>query len=70
MPIIVTAIIGFNINLEKPRFNFMFFLNAVNAIVNAIMWQTTEAIAAPLTPIDGIGTKIKFNISLATTPTP
>ena len=32
-------------------------------IVNAIAWQATDAIAAPFTPIDGIGTKIKFNIN-------
>ena len=48
--------------------NFIFFLNDVIAIVNATAWHATDAQAAPLTPIDGIGTNIKFNINLTSTP--
>lgn len=69
IPIIAVATTGFNTNFENVNFNFIFFLKDVIAIVKATKWQTTEAIAAPFTPIDGIGTKIKFKINLAITPT-
>lgn len=60
--------IGFITNFDIVKFSFIFFLNAVIAIVNAIKWHTTDAIAAPFTPILGIGIKIKFKISFTTTP--
>lgn len=69
IPIIIVANKGFSTNFEKVKFNFMFFLNDVIAIENATRWQATDAIAAPLTPICGIGTNIKFKISFAKTPT-
>ena len=47
----------------------MVFLKEVIAMVKATKWQATDAHAAPFTPISGIGTKIKFKISLTTTPT-
>ena len=68
-PIIAVAIIGFIINLDISKFNFMFFLSTVNPIEKEIIWHTTDPIAAPFSPILGIGTKIKFSISLAITPT-
>ena len=37
IPIINVAIKGLKISLEKPKFNFIFFNNVVNAIVNAII---------------------------------
>lgn len=69
IPIIVTAIIGFTTIFENVKSNFIFFLSAVIAIVNATKWQATDAIAAPFTPISGIGTNIRFNINLTITPT-
>ena len=69
IPIITTAIIGFITNWENVKFNFIFFLNAVIAILNATAWHATEAHAAPFTPIDGIGTNIRFKISFTITPT-
>ena len=68
IPIIVTAIIGFTTNWENVKFNFIFFLNAVIAILNATAWHATDAQAAPFTPIDGIGTNIRFNINFTITP--
>ena len=46
----------------------MNFLNNVKAIENATMWQATEPIAAPYTPILGFGTKVIFKINLTNTP--
>ena len=68
IPIIAVAIAGFITDFITPKSNFIFFLNDVIAIVNATAWHATDAQAAPLTPIDGIGTNIKFNINLASTP--
>ena len=68
IPIIAVAIIGFITNFENVKSNFIVFLSAVIAIVNATTWHTTDAIAAPFTPISGIGTKIKFNINFTMTP--
>lgn len=70
IPIIPTAIIGFTTSFENVKFSFIFLLRAIIAIVNATKWHATEAIAAPFTPISGIGTNIKFKISFKTTPTP
>ena len=44
------------------KFTFIFFLNAVIAMLNATAWHATDAQAAPFTPICGIGTNIKFKI--------
>ena len=68
IPIIVTAIIGLITNCENVKFNFIFFLKAVIAILNATTWHATDAHAAPFTPISGIGTNIRFNISFTITP--
>ena len=69
MPIIIVASIGFIINLLIPNFNFIILFNAVIDIINATKWHATDATAAPLTPIEGIGTKIKFKINFTITPT-
>ena len=69
IPIIMVAIIGFTINLYIFKSNAILFLRTVNPIEKEIIWHTTEPIAAPFSPILGIGTKIKFNINLAITPT-
>lgn len=69
IPIINVANNGFNTNFENVKFNFIFFFNDIIAIVNATIWQATDAIAAPLTPICGIGTNIKFKINFTKTPT-
>ena len=68
IPIMAVANIGFKTNFENVKSNFIFFLNDVIAIVKATKWQTTDAIAAPFTPISGIGTNIKFKINFAITP--
>ena len=68
IPIIAVAIAGFITNFEIVKSSFIFFISEVIAIVNATAWQATEAHAAPFTPIDGIGTKIKFNINFTITP--
>ena len=68
IPIIPTAINGFITNCENVKSNFIFFLNAVIAILNATAWHATDAQAAPFTQIDGIGTNIRFNISFTITP--
>ena len=65
----VTLITGFITNFENVKSNLIVFLKDVIAIVNATKWHATEAHAAPFTPIYGIGTKIKFKMSLTTTPT-
>ena len=65
---IAVAIIGFITNFENVKSNFIFFISAVIAIENATTWQATDAHAAPLTPISGIGTKIKFKINFTITP--
>ena len=67
-PIIAVANAGFNTNFLNGKSNFTYFFKTLNTIVNATAWQATEAHAAPFTPIDGIGTKIKFNINLTITP--
>lgn len=67
--IIVTAIAGLITNFLNVKFNFISLLSAAIVILNAIKWHTTEAQAAPFTPKFGFGTKIKFKISLAITPT-
>lgn len=64
-----TEIIGFMINFEKLKSSFMVFLSEVIAIVKATKWQATEAHAAPLIPISGMGTKTKFKINFTATPT-
>lgn len=69
IPIIAVAITGLTTNFENVKFNFMVFLSAVMAIVKATRWQATDAMAAPLTPISGIGTNIKFKINFTITPT-
>ena len=48
----------------------MFLFNDVIAMLNATKWHATDAIAAPFTPILGIGTKIKFKINFIITPHP
>ena len=68
IPIMNVASIGFITNLLTPNFNLIVLFNAVMDIINATKWQATDAIAAPLTPIDGIGTKIKFKINFTITP--
>ena len=62
------AITGFITNFENVKFNLIFFRKKVIAIVNATKWHATDAIAAPLTPISGIGTNIKFKINFTITP--
>lgn len=62
--------IGFITNFENVKSSFIVFLREVMAIVKATKWQATDAQAAPFTPISGIGTKIKFKISLTATPAP
>ena len=69
IPIINVARIGFITNLLTPNFNFIVLFKAVIDIINATKWHATDAIAAPLTPIEGIGTKIKFKINFTITPT-
>lgn len=69
IPIIVVAITGLIINFENVKFSFIFLLSEVIAIVNATIWQATDAIAAPFTPISGIGTNIKLSSSFTSTPT-
>ena len=68
IPIIAVAITGFTTIFENGKFNFIFFLKNVLAIVNAIKWHATDAQAAPFTPIAGFGTKIRFKISFTNTP--
>ena len=51
-------------------FIFKCFINEVIAIVNATTWHATDAQAAPFTPMLGIGTNIRFKISLVITPAP
>ena len=68
IPIIAVAITGFNTYLENLNFILNAFFKHIIDIVNAIAWQATDAQAAPFTPIDGIGTNTKFNISFAITP--
>lgn len=65
----ITANIGLITNFEIVKFNFMVLAKELMAIVNATKWHATDAHAAPLTPISGIGTKIKFKTSFANTPT-
>ena len=67
-PIIIVANIGFTRNLLTPNFIFIVLFNAIIEITKATKWQATDAIAAPFTPIEGIGTKIKFKINFTTTP--
>ena len=69
IPIIAVAIAGFITNFEIVKSSFIFLISEVIAIVNATAWQATDAHAAPFTPIDGIGTKTKFNINFTITPT-
>jgi hypothetical protein len=59
---------GFIMYFEIENFILNAFFKHIIDIVNAIAWHATDAIAAPFTPIDGIGTKIKFNINLTITP--
>lgn len=68
IPIIAVAVIGFTTNCANVKSSFIFFLNAVIAMVNATKWHATDAQAAPFTPICGIGTNIRFNISFTITP--
>lgn len=68
IPIIIVDNKGFITNFENVKFNLIFFFSAVIAIQNATKWHATDAIAAPLTPIDGIGTNIKFKINFTRTP--
>ena len=68
IPIIAVANIGFITNLLTPNFNFIVLFKAVIDIINATKWHATDATAAPLTPIEGIGTKIKFKINFTITP--
>ena len=70
IPIIAVANIGFITNLLTPNFNLIVLFNAAIDIINATKWHATDAIAAPLTPMEGIGTKIKFKINFTITPTP
>ena len=67
--IIAVANIGLITNRFKPSFILIVFFNAIIEIPNATKWHATDAIAAPLTPIEGIGTKIKFRINFTITPT-
>ena len=69
IPIIAVANIGFITNLLTPNFNFIVLFKAAIDIINATKWHATDAIAAPLTPMEGIGTKIKFKINFTITPT-
>lgn len=66
--IIIVAITGFNTNFEKVKSSFICFLSTLIAIVNATIWQATEPIAAPFTPIQGIGTNTKLQINFVITP--
>ena len=66
--IITVAIIGFITNLLAGSFNLNAFFRQTIEIENATAWQATEAHAAPFTPIDGIGTKVKFKINFTITP--
>ena len=65
----IVARIGFITNLLIPNFNFIVLFKAVIDIINATKWHATDAAAAPLTPMEGIGTKIKFKINFTITPT-
>ena len=66
--IITVASIGFITNLLTPNFILIVFFKAIIEIPNATRWHATDAIAAPLTPIAGIGTRIKFKINFTITP--
>ena len=68
IPIIAVAITGFNTYLENLNFILNAFFKHIIDIVIDIAWQATDAQAAPFTPIDGIGTNTRFNISFAITP--
>lgn len=65
----IVAMIGFNTNFEKVKSSFIFLLSILIAMVNATTWHATEPIAAPFTPIHGIGTNTKLQINFVTTPT-
>ena len=68
IPIIIVANIGLITNFFILNFIFIVLLKAIMDIINATTWHATDAIAAPLTPIEGIGTKIKFKINFTITP--